>query len=114
MASYETQTGVYLKFDRPAEINISNPYLGRSVVSYKVEQVIDLDGEVIKTQKPDLSKMFIGSEEFDILDIGTGLPTGQKMTEGAMQVAIYSHFLALKKRIDEQQQVIIQDAINGQ
>ena len=103
MANYNQNivNGDSVSWTRPFRIEIDNPHNETPTVTYREEIMVALpDGSHFSRPVSVISRKASQDYTFDLLNPATGQPLGQQMTELQMQVAIYSHYIAVSKQRD--------------
>lgn len=102
MADYKETTEICRKWQRAFRIVIENPYNSEKTVTFFEEEIVDIDGEVLKRPAGNLKITFNATDAFPGLDIDTGLPIGRDVTHGEVYSLMYSLYMHLAKQRDEQ------------
>lgn len=104
MANYKESTISGNKWQRCCRVVISNVY-GRTPIIEFVEEAAFSDGaSVVTNQLGRISTPFDPLSEIQLLDIDTGIPTGQTITHLDMYKYIFSLYMQQATIRDNQQQ----------
>jgi len=103
MANYKQEALNGAKYNRFSRITIYNPLNQTAAVSVAEEQVLSLDGEIIKREVGEVSKSFDPTEMFQERDPQTGELTGKTLNAYEVYKAIYSYVITMAIQRDEKE-----------
>ncbi len=98
LKKYSSSSVTGESWTRAKRIVIENPLNLDNLIKFIEEKVIIMDGEYIHLDQGILD-MKLGVDDlsttFDIIDVTTGEPTGEKMSYGTLHSIIFSVYMAL-------------------
>jgi hypothetical protein len=102
MANYKETTGSASMWRRCKQVIINNAYQATKQIMFMEEDIVVLDGRIIKNQSGTVFADYIPDYLINLRDPATGEKTGNTIPESLVYQALYSLYLDMAENRDAQ------------